>query len=36
MIELVIPAKLGYGPRGTGPIPPNATLRFIVELKKVL
>ncbi|MFN9372169.1 MAG: FKBP-type peptidyl-prolyl cis-trans isomerase [Planctomycetaceae bacterium] len=36
MIELVIPSKLGYGSRGTGPIPPNATLRFIVELKKVL
>lgn len=36
MIELVIPAKLGYGSRGTGPIPPNSTLRFLIELKKVM
>jgi len=27
-----IPAAMGYGPRGTGPIPPNADLVFQVEL----
>ena len=33
MIELVIPAKLGYGARGAGDaVPPNATLHFLVEL----
>lgn len=35
-IELEIPSQLGYGARGAGrDIPPNSTLHFIVELKKV-
>jgi FKBP-type peptidyl-prolyl cis-trans isomerase FkpA len=36
MIELEIPAKLGYGDRGAGDdIPPGANLHFLVELIKV-
>ena len=30
--ELAIPAELGYGPEGAGPIPGNADIEFTVEL----
>lgn len=33
--QLIIPPSLGYGPRGAGPIPPNATLVFLIEVVQV-
>jgi peptidylprolyl isomerase len=33
--KLVIPPSMGYGERGMGPIAPNETLVFVVDLVKV-
>lgn len=30
--QLIVPGSLGYGPTGSGPIPPNAVMVFTVEL----
>lgn len=33
--QLVIPSDLAYGPTGQGPIPPGATLVFVIDMVKV-
>ncbi len=35
-IEIIVPADMGYGPRGAGPIPPAATLFFEIELIDIM
>ena len=34
-VRLFIPSHLGYGPQGTGPIPPNADLVFDLEITSI-
>ena len=33
--EVVIPSDLAYGPSGQGPIPPGATLVFVIDLVEI-
>jgi FKBP-type peptidyl-prolyl cis-trans isomerase len=33
--ELVIPPDLAYGPQGSGPIGPNETLVFVIDMRKI-
>jgi FKBP-type peptidyl-prolyl cis-trans isomerase len=33
--KLTIPPSLAYGVTGSGPIPPNSTIRFVVDLVSI-
>lgn len=35
MMELIVPPELGYGPQKHQTIPPNSTLKFLIELEEV-